>query len=151
MLDGIRTLEGPRYARKMHLRPFKKYKALIINRLGIIRTRVQLPPAPPLLIGLQPDSGNKNSHLRTLTRQHTDREKTKTCTCTLKEPQISHSGVFLFVTKGNKNPSPFCTLLASRLFFSQQALYIITVIFKQRSMTNLVKVHKLVAKVLTRR
>nr|DAF03588.1 MAG TPA: hypothetical protein [Caudoviricetes sp.] len=47
MLDGIRTLEGPRYARKMHLRPFKKYKTLIINRLGIILTRVQLPPAPP--------------------------------------------------------------------------------------------------------
>lgn len=47
MLDGIRTLEGPRYARKMHLRPFKKYKILIINRLGIILTRVQLPPAPP--------------------------------------------------------------------------------------------------------
>lgn len=66
------------------------------------------------------------------------------CTCTLKEPQISCAGVFLFVTKGNKNPSPFCTLLASRLFFSQQALYIITVIFKQRSMTNLLKVHKLV-------
>lgn len=47
MLDGIRTLEGPRYARKMHLRPFKKDKTLIFNRLSIIRTRVQLPPAPP--------------------------------------------------------------------------------------------------------
>ena len=34
----------------------------------------------PLLIGLQPDSGNKNSHLRTLTRQQADREKTKICT-----------------------------------------------------------------------
>lgn len=29
------------------------------------------------LMGLQPDSGNKNSHLRTLTRQCADREKTK--------------------------------------------------------------------------
>lgn len=36
--------------------------------------------ASPLLIGLQPDSGNKNSHLRTLTRQQADREKTKICT-----------------------------------------------------------------------
>ncbi|MDM8773717.1 hypothetical protein QU885_26520, partial [Enterobacter kobei] len=64
MLDGIRTLEGPRYARKMHLSPFEKEKTLIFNKLSIIRTRVQLPPAPPLLIGLQPDSGNKNSRLR---------------------------------------------------------------------------------------
>ncbi|MEX5304106.1 DinI family protein, partial [Kocuria sabuli] len=28
------------------------------------------------------------------------------CTCTLKKPQISRSGVFLFVTKGNKNTYP---------------------------------------------
>nr|DAL27885.1 MAG TPA_asm: hypothetical protein [Caudoviricetes sp.] len=31
--------------------------------------RFQLPPAPPLLIGLQPDIINKNINLRTPTRQ----------------------------------------------------------------------------------
>ena len=56
MLDGIRTLEGPRYALKMHLRPFKKYKTLIFNRLSVIRTRVQLPPAPPKSLAAIPES-----------------------------------------------------------------------------------------------
>ncbi|HGC1892465.1 TPA: hypothetical protein ACIX52_005007, partial [Escherichia coli] len=41
---------------------------------------VSTPASPPLLIGLQPDNGDKNSHLRTLTRQQTDLEKTKICT-----------------------------------------------------------------------
>lgn len=62
MLDGIRTLEGPRYARKMHLRPFKKDKTLIFNRLSIIRTRVQLPPAPP---NNDPDTSGEVQKART--------------------------------------------------------------------------------------
>nr|DAO31977.1 MAG TPA: hypothetical protein [Caudoviricetes sp.] len=58
MLDRIRTLDRPQYARKMHLMSVTVTELFIFNELNTFRTRVQLPPAPPLLIGLQPDSGN---------------------------------------------------------------------------------------------
>lgn len=47
MLDRIRTLDRPQYARKMHLRPVIVKEFFIFNELNTFRTRVQLPPAPP--------------------------------------------------------------------------------------------------------
>ena len=47
MLDRIRTLDRPQYARKMHLRPVIVTELCIFNDLNTVRTRVQLPPAPP--------------------------------------------------------------------------------------------------------
>lgn len=48
MLDKIRTLDRPQYARKMHLRPVTVTELFIFNELNTSRTRVQLPPAPPI-------------------------------------------------------------------------------------------------------
>lgn len=47
MLDRIRTLARHRYARKMHLMFVRVKDLFIFNDLGLFRTRVQLPPAPP--------------------------------------------------------------------------------------------------------
>ena len=47
MLDRIRTLDRPKYARKMHLRYITVKELFIFKGLNIFRTRVQLPPAPP--------------------------------------------------------------------------------------------------------
>ena len=47
MLDRIRTLDRPQYARKMHLRYITARELFVFNELNIFRTRVQLPPAPP--------------------------------------------------------------------------------------------------------
>lgn len=47
MLDRIRTLDIPQYARKMHLRYITARELFIFNELNTFRTRVQLPPAPP--------------------------------------------------------------------------------------------------------
>lgn len=47
MLDRIRTLARPQYARKMHLRYITAREFFIFNELNTFRTRVQLPPAPP--------------------------------------------------------------------------------------------------------
>lgn len=47
MLDRIRTLDRPQYARKMHLMPVTVTELFIFNELNAFRTRVQLPPAPP--------------------------------------------------------------------------------------------------------
>nr|DAV47832.1 MAG TPA: hypothetical protein [Caudoviricetes sp.] len=45
MLDRIRTLARPQYARKMHLRYITAREFFIFNELNTFRTRVQLPPA----------------------------------------------------------------------------------------------------------
>lgn len=50
MLDRIRTLDRPQYARKMHLRYITARELFIFNELNTFRTRVQLPPAPPLAL-----------------------------------------------------------------------------------------------------
>lgn len=47
MLDRIRTLDRPQYARKMHSMSAAVTELFIFNELNTFRTRVQLPPAPP--------------------------------------------------------------------------------------------------------
>lgn len=54
---------------------------LIVTANWFALKQASVTPDYALLIGLQPDSGHKNSHLRTLTRQQAGREKTKTRTC----------------------------------------------------------------------
>ena len=62
MLDRIRTLDRPQYARKMHLRPVIVTELCIFNDLNTVRTRVQLPPAPP---NNDPDTSGEVQKART--------------------------------------------------------------------------------------
>lgn len=56
MLDRIRTLDRPQYARKMHSKPDTEKIFFIFNDLHSFQTRVQLPPAPP---NLDPDTSGE--------------------------------------------------------------------------------------------
>lgn len=77
MLDRIRTLDRPQYARKMHLSPVTVTELFIFNELNTIRTRVQLPPAPPIMIGLCQDSTRKNRELAVSAGHRPDGEGTR--------------------------------------------------------------------------